>query len=49
GRPHRASGDLALHVLETMLSFERSSTEGRHVMLETAPERPAAVPVEGLR
>ena len=48
-RPHRASGDLALHVLETMLSFERSSREGRHVVLETAPERPAAVPTEGLR
>ena len=48
GRPHRASGDLALHVLETMLSFQRSSDEGRHVTLSTAPERPAAVPVEGL-
>lgn len=49
GRPHRASGDLALHVLETMLSFERSSNEGRHITLETAPERPAAMPGEGLR
>ena len=48
GRPHRASGDLALHVLETMLSFERSSDSGRHVTLETAPPRPMAMPVEGL-
>lgn len=48
GRPHRASGDLALHVLETMLSFERSSVEGRHIVLESKPERPAAMPVEGL-
>ncbi len=48
GRPHRASGDLALHVLETMLSFQRSSDEGRHVTLSTAPEKPAPVPVEGL-
>lgn len=48
GRPHRASGDLALHVLETMLSFEKGSTSGQHVTLSTAPERPAAVPVEGL-
>ena len=48
GRPHRASGDLAFHVLETMLSFERSSNEGRHVVLETAPARPAPMPVEGL-
>ncbi len=48
GRPHRANGDLALHVLETMLSFERSSNEGRHVALETAPERPAPMPAAGL-
>ena len=48
GRPHRASGELALHVLETMLSFERSSTEGRHVTLETSPARPAPLGVEGL-
>jgi predicted dehydrogenase len=48
GRPHRASGDLALHVLETMLSFEKSSTEGRHVALESSPERPAPMPTEGL-
>lgn len=48
GRPHRASGELALHVLETMLSFERSSAEGRHIALETTPERPAPVAVEGL-
>ncbi len=48
GRPHRASGELALHVLETMLSFERSSTEGRHVSLETAPGRPEPLGVEGL-
>ena len=48
GRPHRASGDLALHVLETMLSFGRSSDEGRHVALSTAPEKPAPMPVAGL-
>jgi len=47
-RPHRASGDLALHVLETMLSFEKGSTEGKHITLSTNPERPAAVPAEGL-
>ena len=48
GRPHRASGELALHVLETMLSFEKSSTEGRHVTLESSPTRPAPMPKEGL-
>ena len=34
GRPHRANGDLALHVLEVLDAFERSSVEGRHVMIE---------------
>ena len=28
-RPHRASGELAMHVLEVLDAFERSSTEGR--------------------
>ena len=45
GRPHRASGDLALHVLEVLESFGRSSLEGRHVVLSTRCERPAAVPL----
>ena len=30
GRPHRASGDLAFHVLEVMEAFQRSSDEERH-------------------
>jgi len=41
GRPHRASGELALHVLEVMTAVERSSREGEHIRIETAPERPA--------
>ncbi len=45
GRPHRASGELALHVLEVMDAFERSSIEGRHIMIETPAERPAPLPV----
>ncbi len=44
GRPHRASGELALHVLEVMDAFERSSIEGRHIMIETPAERPAPLP-----
>jgi predicted dehydrogenase len=44
GRPHRASGELALHVLEVLESFERSSLEGRHVVMSTRCERPEAVP-----
>lgn len=45
GRPHRASGDLALHVLEVMESLELSAAEGRRIDLETRCERPAPVPV----
>jgi len=40
-RPHRASGELALHVLEVMEAFERSSVRGEHVRVESAPARPA--------
>ncbi len=44
GRPHRANGALALHVLEVLDAFERSSLEGRHVVIETPCERPEALP-----
>ncbi len=44
-RPHRASGELAMHVLEVLCAFEKSSTEGRHVMIETSCERPEPVPL----
>ncbi len=40
-RAHRASGDLALHVLEVMEAFGRSNETGRFVDIETRPERPA--------
>ncbi len=43
-RPHRASGKLALHVLEVLDAFERSSSEGRHVMIESTCERPEPLP-----
>lgn len=45
GRPHRASGDLALHVLEVMEALERSSVEGRRIRIATICERPAPVPL----
>lgn len=44
GRPHRASGALALHALEAMEAFQRSSDEGRRVKLERQVERPAMIP-----
>jgi predicted dehydrogenase len=41
GRPHRASGELALHVLEVMEALGRSAATGRFVDVATRPERPA--------
>jgi predicted dehydrogenase len=46
GRPHRASGDLALHVLEIMHAFETASRTGTYVALTTTVERPAPLPAE---
>lgn len=43
-RPHRASGQLALHVLEVMEAFQTSSDRGRHVTIKTRPERPRMLP-----
>jgi len=40
GRPHRASGRLALHVLEVMEGIGRSAETGRFVEIATRPERP---------
>lgn len=42
-RPHRASGALALHVLEAMHAVLRSGQSGRHVVLETTVARPEAM------
>lgn len=39
-RPHRASGELALHVLEVMEAFETSSRQNRPVDITTSVERP---------
>lgn len=43
-RPHRASGALAAHVLEVLDAFERSSTEARHITIETVCDRPEKLP-----
>lgn len=40
-RPHRANGDLALHVLEVMEAFETASKSGQTVKIKTRVERPA--------
>lgn len=48
GRPHRASGKLAAHVLDVMLSIFDSSKLEQHVSIHTTCERPAKLPL-GLR
>ncbi len=45
GRPHRASGDLAYHVLDIMQAFHQASQEGRHIELISTCHRPAPLPL----
>ncbi|MBC8160576.1 MAG: Gfo/Idh/MocA family oxidoreductase [Roseiflexaceae bacterium] len=44
GRPHRASGELAYHVLDLMHAFHDASREDRHVTMQWSCARPAALP-----
>lgn len=44
-RPHRASGDLAYHVLDVMHALHESSAEGKHITPTSRVERPAALPL----
>ncbi|MEN9933532.1 MAG: hypothetical protein RLZZ387_111 [Chloroflexota bacterium] len=46
GRPQRASGELAYHVLDLMHAFHDASRDGRHVELESSCERPAPLPAD---
>ncbi|MBL4576433.1 MAG: Gfo/Idh/MocA family oxidoreductase [Opitutaceae bacterium] len=45
GRPHRVNGEMALHVVEMMQSFEKSSDESRHLTLKTTCSQPQALPM----
>ena len=45
GRPHRAAGEMAYHVLDVMHSFYDASAEGRTVSVESTCVQPAALPV----
>jgi hypothetical protein len=45
GRAHRASGALAYHVLDLMQSFLDASAAGKHLAIQSACARPAALPV----
>jgi hypothetical protein len=45
GRPHRASGQLARHVLDVSLGIFEASAEGRHAVLGSTVDRPAPLPL----
>lgn len=45
GRPHRASGEVALHVLEVITAAGNASERGKHIHLDSGTVRPAALPV----
>ncbi len=44
GRPHRATGELAYHVLDLMQSFGESSDSGTHIEIQSRCARPAPLP-----
>lgn len=46
GRPHRATGALALHVLEIMEAIGASARAGRAISIESRVERPAPLPAD---
>jgi predicted dehydrogenase len=43
GKPHRASGEMAYHVLDIMVSLLESADEGKHVAIESTMQRPAQI------
>lgn len=43
-RPHRASGSMAFHVLDTMHAFLDASREDRHILLASTCDQPAPLP-----
>jgi predicted dehydrogenase len=45
GRPHRASGELAYHVLDLMHAFHDASREERHIQIASTCARPDPLPL----
>lgn len=48
-KPHRASGELAYHVLDIMQSFLDASRSGKHIILKSACAVPASLPEVKIR
>jgi hypothetical protein len=44
GRPHRANGELAYHVLDVMHAIHEASKGGRHIDVESTFAIPAPIP-----
>lgn len=45
GRPHRANGDLAFHVLDLMVAVHDASLAGKHVQIGSTMQRPEPLPL----
>lgn len=45
GRAHRASGELARHILDIQMGILDSSNMGRHIQIEAKTSRPEALPI----
>jgi hypothetical protein len=46
GRPHRASGELAYHVLDAMLAIGEAAAIGRRIEVVSRVDRPAPLGAE---
>ena len=44
GRPHRASGALAFHVLDIMCALEESAASGQHIEIKSTLDQPLPLP-----
>jgi predicted dehydrogenase len=45
GRPHRANGDMAYHVLDIMNGFFEASKSGKHYNVTSTCQRPSSLPM----
>jgi predicted dehydrogenase len=43
GTPHRASGELAFHVLDVLLTIEEAAAAGRSLAVASTCSRPEAI------
>ncbi|GAA1434963.1 Gfo/Idh/MocA family oxidoreductase [Microlunatus lacustris] len=46
GRPHRAQGALAFHVLDTMIAVAESGEQGQFVPVQSTVDKPALLPAD---